>query len=137
MDLRTVDIADVRELLLRHVWKPTLWGDLAGMPMADLLNIFHWSRRSGLLVVRTGDEQRVLGFREGEVVMARSTLGNETSARDVCFALLLQEAGSFVFLRGPLYAFRSIEACDVQEILLDGLRRVDEASWPPAVSEAA
>ena len=135
MDLRTVELVEVRELLLRHVWKPTLWGELSGMPFADILNLFHMSRRTGLLIVHSGSEERVLGFRDGEVVLARSTFPGERDPHDICFALLLEEAGSFVVLRGPLYAFHSTETCDVQEILLDSMRRVDEATW--AASQAA
>src|SRR4051812_8666280 len=128
MDLRTVQLDDIRALLLRHLWKPTLWGDLSGMPIADIFNMFHFSKRTGLLIVRCGADERALGFREGAVVLSRSTCAGEEDPRDVCFALLAQESGSFVFLRGPMYAFREIETCDTQEILLDGLRRADEAA---------
>jgi hypothetical protein len=119
MDLRTVHIAEARELLLRHLWKPALWGDLAGLSVADLLGIAHFSRRTGLLLVLSGGHQWALGFREGEIVLARSTCGDGEDPREVCFGLLHQAAGSFVFLRGPLYAFRGVEACGVQEILLE------------------
>ena len=41
---------------------------------------------------------------EGDVVLARSTRGGERGPREICFALLKEQAGTFAFLRGPLYA---------------------------------
>ena len=134
MDLRTVDIPEARELLLRHLWKPALWGDLSELSVADILNVADWSRRTGLLLVRAGHHQWALGFREGEVVLARSTRGADQDPLEVCAELLQHRKGSFLFMRGPLYAFRGGQACDVQEILLHGMLRAGQ-SWP--VSEAA
>ena len=64
------------------------------------------------------------------------TRDDEDGVREVCFGLLKEQAGSFVFLRGPIYALPETEGCDVQELLLDGLRRLDEESFPPAVEAA-
>jgi hypothetical protein len=136
MDLRTVQIAEVRQLLLRHLWKPALWGDLTGMTVAELLNVFHLGRRTGLLLVRSPLQERALGFREGEAVLAHSTSADESDLREICYGLLKEQAGSFVFLRGPGYALPAEEGVDIQEILLDGIRRLDEDSWPPAVEAA-
>ena len=97
-----------------------MWGELAGLSVADILNFAHEGRRTGLLIVRAGSHQWALGFREGELVLARSTSAGTESPRDICLALLRHEEGAFLFLRGPLYAFRSVEAGDVRQILLDG-----------------
>ncbi len=136
MDLRTVQLAEVRQLLTRHSFRPVLWGDLTGLAASDLLNIFHLGRRTGLLIVRSPIDERAIGFREGEAVLGRSTCDAEADVREVCFGLLREQAGSFVFLRGPIYALPDIEGCDVQELLLDGLRRLDEESFRPAVEAA-
>ena len=132
MDLRTVRIAEVRQLLVRHLWKPALWGDLTGMSVADLLHVFRLGRRTGLLVIRSPLEERALGFRDGEAVLGHSTCDGEPDVREICHGLLQEQAGGFVFLRGPAYALGDGEGVDLQEILLDGLRRLDEESWPPA-----
>ena len=136
MDLRTVQIAEVRQLLLRHLWKPALWGDLTGMTVPELLNVFRLGRRTGLLLVRSPLEERALGFREGEAVMGYSTCASEPDLREICYGLIKEQAGSFVFLRGPGYALPDAEGVDLEELLLDGLRRLDEDSWPPAVEAA-
>lgn len=136
MDLRTIQLAEVRQLLLRHLWKPALWGDLTGMTVAELLNVFHLGRRTGLLLIRSPLDERALGFREGQAVLGHSTCAGEPDIREICYGLLKEQAGSFIFLRGPGYALGDGEGEDVEEILLDGLRRLDEASWPPAVEAA-
>src|SRR5262249_48341107 len=136
MDLRTVQIAEVRQLLVRHLWKPALWGDLSGMTVPELLNVFRLGRRTGLLLVRSPQEERALGFREGAAVLGHSTCSMESDLREICYGLLKEQAGSFVFLRGPGYALPAEEGVDIEEILLDGMRRLDEDSWPPVVEAA-
>ena len=113
MDLRTVQLAEVRQLLLRHLWKPALWGDLSGMSVAELLNVFHLGKRTGLLLVRSPREERALGFREGEAVLGHSTCAAEPDLREICYGLLKEDAGSFVFLRGPGYALPVSEGVDL------------------------
>ena len=128
MDLRTVRHDEIRGLLVRHAWRPILWGELTGFAASDLLSIFHLGRHTGLLIVQSPDGERALGFRAGECVLGRSTC-DERGVRDVCFGVLKDQAGSFVFLRGPLYALPADEGCDVQELLLDCMRRIDEESF--------
>jgi hypothetical protein len=50
-----------------------LAGDLAGLPIADLLGFVHNARLSGVLTVAAGGAERAIAFQDGEVRGARST----------------------------------------------------------------
>jgi len=106
LDYRTFRLAAVHELItVGHEWKVVLWGELAGMPAADLLNILSHGNRSGILLVHGEDDsERALGLCSGNITWLQK--------------------GAFTFLRG---AVPPGEGPTVQEVLLDGLRRLDES----------
>jgi hypothetical protein len=54
-----------------------LAGDLAGLPIADLLGFFHQARLSGVLTVAAGGAERAITFQDGEVRGATSTAPGE------------------------------------------------------------
>jgi hypothetical protein len=126
LDYRNFRLAAVHELItVGHEWKVVLWGDLAGMPAADLLNILSHGGRSGiLLVLGDDDSERALGLSGGCITWFASSEPLEQDERDLAFGLVRLEKGDFTFLRGPVPPG---EGPSVQELLLDGLRRLDEA----------
>jgi hypothetical protein len=126
LDYRTFRLAAVHELISSgHEWKIVLWGDLGGMPATELLNILSLGNRTGLLLVRGEDaSERALGFHGGNTTWCASSEMPEQVAHEVAFGLVRMQRGIFTFLRGPVPPG---EGPTVQELLLDGLRRLDEA----------
>ena len=131
MDLRTIQLASIRDLLdTKGHWKAVLWGDVAGMPVPDLLNILSHGKRTGLLVSQSVEGvERALGIVDGDVTFAASSQpGEGNDPREIAVGLLRLTAGAFTFLRGPAGVLQGVEpALGIQELLLDGLRRIDEA----------
>jgi hypothetical protein len=108
-----------------HEWKIVLWGDLGGMPATELLNILSLGNRTGLLLVRGEDgSERALGLHGGAASWQASSEMMERNVRDLAYGLVGLHKGVFTFLRGPVPPG---EGPSVQEILLDGLRRLDES----------
>lgn len=128
MELHKLRHEEVKALLSRSSgWRPALWGDLEGTPFPDLLNILTQGRRSGLLLVEHAGEERALGFISGDVTFAASTVQAERDeARQIVFALLREQAGTFTWLRGPHAVLGRDAPRSAQELLLDGLCRLDE-----------
>ncbi len=126
LDYRTFRLAAVHELItVGHEWKVVLWGELAGMPAADLLNILSHGNRSGILLVHGEDDsERALGLCSGNITWFATSEPVEQTARDLAFGLVRLQKGAFTFLRG---AVPPGEGPTVQEVLLDGLRRLDES----------
>jgi hypothetical protein len=126
MDHRSFHLAAVHELVgAGEGWKSVLWGDLSGMSVPDLFNVLSHGRRTGLLLV-CGDDatERALGFCHGDATWAASSEPAEHTARDLAFGLVRLKGGSFAWMQGPVPAG---EGPTAQELLLDGLRRLDEA----------
>ena len=136
MDHKSFHLAAVHELIgAGGVWKDVLWGDLAGMPIADLLNVLSHGNRTGLLLVRGEDEsERALGFHNGFAVWSASSEPSEHTARDMALGLVQQQKGEFTYLRHlfaaqELLSFRlnSIHNLTFYLDLMRGLREAIEA----------
>ena len=119
-------------------FRPVLWGDLSGMPLPDLLSALAHSRRTGLLLVscREGGE-RALGMVRGLVTFSASSEPCERDLRDVAYALVRLHQGEFTFLGAQEGALPEGGGASVRELLLEGLRRLDEESQPASRGLAA
>jgi uncharacterized protein DUF4388 len=126
MDHRSFHLAAVHELVgTGEGWTSVLSGDLSGLPISDLLHVLSQGHRTGLLLVRGDDDsERALGFSLGEVSWAASSEPAERDALGMAFGLVRLQDGWFTFLRGPVPAG---EGPSGQELVLEGLRRLDEA----------
>jgi CheY-like chemotaxis protein len=107
-----------------------LEGNLAQIPLPDLLQILSVNRKSGRLAVeREGEKAEVL-LREGRVVDA--ALG-AIVAEKALWRLLTRREGSFAFQPGVAPEQERIER-RLDELLLEGLRQADElAALLPAL----
>lgn len=119
----------VRALLAAHAFRPALWGEHT----LDVLSVLAQTRRSGLLVVRGSDgTERALALVDGDVTWAASTEPSEAySASETVFGLVRLTDGDFTFLRAPPGVLPDADPVSLQHLLLDGLRRADEASRSP------
>jgi DNA-binding response OmpR family regulator len=107
-----------------------LEGNLAQIPLTDLLQILSVNRRSGRLTVERGGEKADVVLREGRVVDAAFGLAG---AEKALWRLLTQHEGQFVFAPGEPPGPDRIER-RLDDLILEGLRQADElAQLRPAL----
>jgi hypothetical protein len=112
-------------------FRPVLWGELSGMPLPDLLTALAHSRRTGLLLVRCKEgSERALGVVGGLITFSASSEPAERDLRDVAYGLVRMHQGEFTFLAAPEGVLPEGGGASAQELLLDGLRRLDEETLP-------
>jgi hypothetical protein len=128
VDHRSFHLAAVHELIEEgKSFTPVLWGELSGMPLTDLLSVLSHARRTGLLLVRGQDaSERALGIVQGNITWAASSALDERDVREVAFGLVRLQQGQFTFLRAPEGILPEREGASATELLLEGLRRLDE-----------
>ena len=133
MDHRTFHLGAVQALLANGKGSaPVLWGELSGLPLPDLLSVLSHGRRTGLLLVRGRDgSERALGVVKGQVTWAASSAMEEHDVREVAFGLVRLHHGEFTFLRVPDGLLPEGAGASTTELLLDGMRRLDEATRTP------
>jgi hypothetical protein len=133
VDHRTFHLGAVQALLANGKGSaPVLWGELSGLPPPDLLSVLSHGRRTGLLLVRGRDgSERALGVVKGQVTWAASSAMEEHDVREVAFGLVRLHHGEFTFLRVPDGLLPEGAGASTTELLLDGMRRLDEATRTP------
>ncbi len=110
-------------------------GNLAQIPLVDLLQILSVNRKTGRLAVEREGERAVIALRDGRVLDA--TLAG-VAGEKALFRLLTRREGQFAFVPGQLAdAVQRIER-RVEELMLEGLRQADEAArLQPALPQPA
>jgi len=99
-----------------------LEGNLAQIPLTDLLQILSVNRRSGRLTVERGGDTAEVALREGRVVDARFGLA---VAEKALWRLLAHHEGQFAFAPGePPPGDRITRRLD--DLILEGMRQADE-----------
>src|SRR5512138_1274424 len=99
-------------------------GNLAQIPLVDLLQILAVNRKSGRLAVEREGERAEILLEEGRLVDAR--MGAAVGEKAL-FRLLTMREGQFAFVPGPTGAVARIER-KVDELVLEGLRQADEVA---------
>jgi DNA-binding response OmpR family regulator len=97
-------------------------GNLAQIPLVDLLQILAMNKKSGRLAIEREGETTEVSLVEGRVVDARV---GPVAGEKALFRLLTHRDGQFAFLPGANGTERRIER-RLDELLLDGLRQADE-----------
>ena len=97
-------------------------GNLAQIPLADLLQVLSVNRKSGRLTVEREGERAEVALAEGRVVDA--SLG-PVGGEKALWRLLTRREGQFAFLPGPQAGPPRIER-RLDDLLLEGLRQADE-----------
>jgi DNA-binding MarR family transcriptional regulator len=102
-------------------------GDLAGLPLPELLQFIHISGRDGVLVVtdETGRPRAVLHYAEASIVHATC---DGIIGREAVFAAVAFNSGRFEFFTGTAARVERTIDDNVQNLILEGLRRLDELS---------
>lgn len=133
MDHRTFHLAAVHELIGKgDGFVPVVWGDLSGLPLPDLLSVLAHGRRTGLLLVRGKDgSERALGVVKGQVTWAASSTPAEHDVWEIAFGLVRLHHGNFTLLRVPEGVLPQDAGASATELLLEGMRRLDEETRKP------
>jgi hypothetical protein len=97
-------------------------GNLAQIPLSDLLQILAVNRKTGRLTVEREDERAEIVLAEGRVVDA--SMG-PVVAEKALWRLLTRREGQFAFVPGAAPATERIER-KLEELVLEGLRQADE-----------
>jgi DNA-binding response OmpR family regulator len=99
-------------------------GNLAQIPLVDLLQILAVNRKTGRLALEREGERAEIALEQGRVVDARvGAAGGEKAL----YRLLGRREGQFAFLPGPSGAQPRIDK-KVEELVLEGLRQADEVA---------
>jgi hypothetical protein len=123
--------------LLQPELQAVLWGNLGSIHPTEVFDIVAQGRKTGLLLVNRDGIERVFGFHEGDLVFGFSTALDEADdAREAVLGLVrVAGAGSFTFLSAPAKAIpQAIRRQNVQEVVLDALRRLDEGKALPVAA---
>ncbi|HLY08951.1 MAG TPA: response regulator [Planctomycetota bacterium] len=100
-----------------------LVGRLETMPMADLVQVLHICRKTGVLRLTQGSESASLYFEEGE---ARHALLGEQSGEEAFYRMAAWTEAGFEFESGKRAGIVTIQQ-PIMTLLMEGLRRVDES----------
>jgi DNA-binding response OmpR family regulator len=97
-------------------------GNLAQIPLVDLLQILAVNRKTGRLAVEREGERAEIALDDGRVVDAKmGAAGGEKAL----YRLLTRREGQFAFVPGPPGGEPRIDR-KVEELVLEGLRQADE-----------
>ncbi|MBI5487722.1 MAG: DUF4388 domain-containing protein [Deltaproteobacteria bacterium] len=105
----------------------TVAGSIEEIPLPDILQLFAASRKTGLLVVKSGGARRAnLYIENGQVVHARLEGSAESRSRKTLLRVLRWKSGTF-----ELRPSKSVPEGDrldepMEHLLMDGLRELDE-----------
>jgi DNA-binding response OmpR family regulator len=100
----------------------SLAGHLAEVDLTEVLQLIEMGRKTGMLVLRNGEESGQVYFRNGEIVYARL---DPWRGEEAYFTLLSWRTGEFVFAQQPVEVEDNIGGKG-QELLMEGIRLLDE-----------
>ncbi len=108
-------------------------GNLAQIPLVDLLQILSVNRKSGRLSVEREGERAEVALEQGRIVDAAM---GAAAGEKALYRLLTRREGQFAFVPGPPGGEARIDR-RLEELVLEGLRQADEmARISPALPRA-
>jgi hypothetical protein len=99
-----------------------LRGTFDDLSFAEVLQLLNLGRKTGMLIVRHGQQEAIVHLRDGEVVDA---VADMIEGRDVVFRLLGWRQGEFEFTRDAKAVKHSIHM-GTEALILEGMKRIDE-----------
>jgi len=105
----------------------TMSGSIEEVPLPDLLQLFGTSKKSGVLVIRTADEDvgRIY-MRKGVIYHAAINESEEVPAMKSMYRMLTWEKGLFDLDPPDTRELPNEINVSVQEVLMEGMRQLDE-----------
>jgi len=105
----------------------TMSGDIAEVPLPDLLQLFATSKKTGVLVVRTeSDDVGKIYMRKGVIYYASINDLDDVPPMKSIFRMLTWQKGLFDLDPPDEREFPNEMNLSVQEVLMEGLRQLDE-----------
>src|SRR5262252_5565207 len=104
----------------------TMSGSIEEVPLPDLLQLFGTSKKSGVLVLRTDDDVGRIFMRKGIIYYASINDLDDVPPMKSIFRMLTWQKGLFDLDPPDEREFPNEMNLSVQEILMEGLRQLDE-----------
>jgi len=104
----------------------TMSGSIEEVPLPDLLQLFGTSKKSGVLVIRTDDDIGRIFMRKGNIYFAVINDLDDVPALKSIYRMLTWQKGLFDLDPPDEREFPGEIDVSVQEILMEGLRQLDE-----------
>jgi hypothetical protein len=104
----------------------TMSGSIDEVPLPDLLQLFGTSKKSGVLVIRTDDDTGRIFLKKGAIVYAIINDLDEVQPLKSLYRMLTWQKGLFDLDPPEEREFPSEMNLSVQEILIEGMRQLDE-----------
>lgn len=123
INFKSTEGESVNEQLTQSVRRET--GLISDVPLSKRLNSIEFDRRSGQLVMISGDQGGAIEFSEGRPY--RANFAGE-SGEEAIFQMLSLAEGSYAFFDKPIEIEGTEPLTTITAILLDAARRSDEAS---------
>jgi Domain of unknown function (DUF4388) len=101
-------------------------GSIEEVPLPDLLQLFGTSKKSGVLVIRTDNDVGRIFMRKGLVYFAVINDLEDVPAMKSLYRMLSWDKGLFDLDPPDERQFQGEIDASVQEILMEGLRQLDE-----------
>jgi hypothetical protein len=104
----------------------TMSGSIEEVPLPDLLQLFGTSKKSGVLVVRTDDNVGRIFLKKGVVAFASVNELDDVQPLKALYRMLTWPKGLFDLDPPEEREFNNEITQGVQEILIEGMRQMDE-----------
>ena len=104
----------------------TMSGSIEEVPLPDLLQLFSTSKKTGVLVVQTDDDVGRIFMRKGTLYYALINDLSDVPPMKSIFRMLTWQKGSFELDPPDERTFPNEMDMSVQEVLMEGLRQIDE-----------
>ncbi|MGZ3416598.1 MAG: DUF4388 domain-containing protein [Polyangiales bacterium] len=105
----------------------TMSGSLEEVPLPDLLQLFGTSKKNGVLVLRTPeDDVGKIYLKKGNIYFATINDSEDVPPMKACFRMLTWEKGSFDLDPPDERTFPEEVDLTVAEVLMEGMRQLDE-----------
>jgi len=104
----------------------TMSGSIEEVPLPDLLQLFGTSKKSGVLVIRTEDDIGRIYLKKGNIAFAIINDLDDVQPLKSLYRMLTWQKGLFDLDPPEEREFPNEMNASVQEILMDGMRQLDE-----------
>lgn len=104
----------------------TMSGSIEEVPLPDLLQLFSTSKKTGVLVVQTDDDVGRIFMRKGTLYYALINDLTDVPPMKSIFRMLTWVKGTFELDPPDERTFPNEMDMSVQEVLMEGLRQIDE-----------
>jgi hypothetical protein len=104
----------------------TMSGSIEEVPLPDLLQLFGTSKKSGVLVIRTEDDVGRIYLKKGNIAFAIINDLDDVQPLKSLYRMLTWQKGLFDLDPPEEREFPNELNASVQEILMDGMRQLDE-----------